>query len=297
MVLLHALHQLGYEDLVVCHLDHQLRGSASQADATLVVTTAERLGYEWMIDSQPVAAKAEVEKISLETAARHARQAFFQHCAQQTGCGQIFLAHHADDQAETVLMQVLRGTGLRGLGGMRLVMPHAGGLEYVRPLLGLTRAALQAWASAQGIIYHEDATNQSADYQRNRLRHQLLPAAHAAMQRDVGPALARLADLAHADDAYLTELANAQFPPAERLVTAAVLAAPLSLQRRAIHAWLQHHGVPQISFALIESLRAILPPTARPAKINLPGGGHVRRRAGVLFIPDRRAVQAQDRIK
>lgn len=284
MVLLHLLKELKFPQLVVCHLNHQLRGPASAADALLVETVAAQLGYPLLLESCDVAALAVAQKQSLETAARTARHDFFQRCLRQTDTTQIFLAHHADDQAETVLMNVLRGTGLRGLGGMRLCTRMDPAWEIIRPLLAFTRQEIRTWAATHHVKFNEDASNTSPDYLRNRLRHQLLPAAHAVMQRDVTEALGRVAVMSQADDEYLTAAAAALFPPQETLSPQALLEAPLALQRRALQAWLQEQRVPLITFELIEQIRAILPPTAATAKCNLPGGRWVRRRAGVLFI-------------
>ncbi|MEI6536936.1 MAG: tRNA lysidine(34) synthetase TilS, partial [Verrucomicrobiaceae bacterium] len=182
MLLLHALLARGYQRLVVCHLNHRLRGRASEGDARLVQTTAQRLGITFLGESTDVAAFAKETKQSLETAARVVRQDFFGRCATAERCYDLFLAHHANDQAETVLMNVLRGTGLRGLGGMREVtkLLPAGSrraLTLIRPLLGCWREDLRAMAAAESIEFREDASSQSSDHLRNRLRHELLPLA------------------------------------------------------------------------------------------------------------------------
>ena len=284
MVLLHWLHGLGYRKLVVCHLNHRLRGRASEADARLVERTAKKLGFGCVIESASVAAAS--GKHSLETAGRHARHAFFARCAQANRCGRVFLAHHADDQAETVLMNVLRGSSLRGLGGMRSITEmqvENKRLLLLRPLLAFSREELRDYAADHAVKYREDASNQSADFLRNRIRHELLPLAFRVMQRDVRPALLRIAEMAREDDACLQSQVEA-FAGGDCLDTKILLATPVALQRRVLHAWMQHHGVPLISFELIESIRALLPPHSGAAKGNLPGSRWVRRRAGRLFI-------------
>lgn len=287
MVLLHLLHRLNFTSLVVCHLNHQLRGAQSDADALLVEETASQLGCDCIMETCPVQVLATEQKLSIETAARQARQDFFRQCADSTGCSQIFLAHHADDQAETVLMNVLRGTGLRGLGGMRL-RSMIQDLEFVRPLLEFSREEIHTWATTNEVRFHEDASNASADYARNRLRHELIPAANKAMQRDVRPALSRLALTAQAEEEFLAQTTATMFPPnQETFSTTELLAAPLAIQRRAIRSWLNEHEVPLVSFELIEEIRAILPTAAAAAKCNLPGGRWARRRAGVLFLEEK----------
>ena len=284
MVLLHWLHGLGYRKLVVCHLNHQLRGRASAADARLVERTAEKLGFGCVIES--VSVKRGAARQSLETAGRHARHGFFARCAQMHRCDRVFLAHHADDQAETVLMNVLRGSALRGLGGMRSITEmqvEDRRLVLLRPLLAYSREELRDYAAEHAVKYREDASNQSGDFLRNRIRNELLPQASQTMQRDVRPALLRIAEMARADDACLQSQVDA-FEPGDFLDTKSLLATPVALQRRLLHAWMQHHGVPMISFELIESIRALLPPHSPVAKGNLPGGRWVRRRAGRLFV-------------
>ena len=284
MVLLHWLHGMSYRKLVVCHLNHQLRGRASAADARLVERTSEQLGFACIIESGSVAGRP--GKPSLETAGRQARHAFFARCAQANRCDRVFLAHHADDQAETVLMNVLRGSSLRGLGGMRSLTEMQVDnkrLLLLRPLLAFSREELRDYATEHAVKYREDASNQSADFLRNRIRHELLPLASRVMQRDVRPALLRIAAMAREDDACLQSQVEA-ISVGEFLDTKMLLATSVALQRRVLHAWMQQHGVPLISFELIESIRALQPPQSPVAKANLPGGRWVRRRAGRLFI-------------
>jgi tRNA(Ile)-lysidine synthase len=158
------------------------------------------------------------------------------------------------------------------------------GIELIRPLLGISRAELRNWATTHDVPFNEDASNASLDYTRNRLRHELLPAASSLMQRDVIAALQRLSLTAQAEDEYLAEQTEILFPPQEMLPTKDLLAAPIAIQRRALHGWLQAHSVGNLTFELIENIRALLPSDAQPAKLNLPGGHWVRRRAGLLFI-------------
>ena len=288
MVLLHALLERGFKRLVVCHLNHRLRGRESTADAKLVEKTAAQLGLKFHIECVNVAALAKERKLSVETAARQARQEFFARCAANERCQTLFLAHHADDQVETILMNVLRGTGLHGLGGMRRISQfHLPGrtqpLTLVRPFLECWRDDLRRVAQEQKISFRDDASNASSEHLRNRLRHELIPEASRVMQRDVRPALLRLSISSQADDDCLSQLAS-EFPIDGELATRPLLQAPPAIQRRVVHAWLTQHGIGSVSFELVERVRALLPPTSQPAKCNLPGGRFARRRAGVLFL-------------
>lgn len=288
MLLLHALSQAGYKRLVICHLDHQLRGAASLGDSRLVRSTARKLGFKFHTAKSNIAKLAASNKQSIETAARAARLDFFAQCARQERCYEIFLAHHADDQAETVLMNLLRGSGLRGLGGMKAVSAHQHPdlkrpLRLIRPMLGIWRAEIRTLAQEHGVAFNEDASNESTEHVRNRLRHELLPMAERVMGRSVREPLVRLAVVAQAEEDFLRS-ATAKFPLADSLPTADLLKLPLALQRRVLKVWLKFHAVANVNFEVIERIREILPPDGPSAKCNLPQGRHARRRAGKLFL-------------
>jgi tRNA(Ile)-lysidine synthase len=117
VVLLHWLHAVGFRKVIVCHLDHRLRGRASAADARFVARLADSLGYDLAGACEEVRALAVKEKRSLETAAREARLRFFARVARARHCRTIFLGHHADDVVETFLLNLFRGSGMTGLGG------------------------------------------------------------------------------------------------------------------------------------------------------------------------------------
>src|SRR5438128_745435 len=145
VALLHWLVDLGYKKLIVCHLNHQLRGRSAKADALFVQKLAARNGVDLEIGSANVRALATKQKMSIETAAREVRYKFFAQVAGQKGCRTIFLAHHADDLVETFLINLFRGAGKAGLTGMREVSVRRINdvdLTIVRPLLGVWRAEI-----------------------------------------------------------------------------------------------------------------------------------------------------------
>ena len=147
-VLLHQLVDLGYRRLVVCHLDHQLRGRASGADARFVERLAAKLHGEFEIGRTNVAELARTSKQSVETAGRMARYEFFARVARRRRCHIIFLGHHADDLVETFLMNLFRGAGPAGFGGIReITSRRVSGteLQIVRPLLAVWRAEIDAY--------------------------------------------------------------------------------------------------------------------------------------------------------
>ena len=178
MVLLHATTALIrggklHLEVAAAHLNHGLRGASSEADERLVRETCARLVVPLHVDRVHLDPGS-----SLENRARCARRRFYEEIAHLLGARHVLLAHTADDQAETVLSRFLTGAGPDGLQGMRRFRPLEEGRTetiLVRPLLGVTRATLQAHARKRGIPFHEDESNQDPSFHRNRLRHEVLP--------------------------------------------------------------------------------------------------------------------------
>jgi tRNA(Ile)-lysidine synthase len=282
-VLLHALSAAGFKKLVVCHLNHHLRGRASAADARFVRAQAEKLGLECEIGEADVNALAASEGRSIETAAREARYRFFASVAKARRCRTVVLAHHADDQVETFLFNLFRGSGRSGLGGMspestRTVAGVA--LRLVRPMLGIWRKEIDQYAAEHKIRHREDASNQSLVYTRNRVRHELLPKLEPIFGRDVRTALLRNAEIMRAEEEWLATLVPEQ--KEETLSVPELISQPVALQRRRILAWLRSNGVPDVGFSGVETVRSLL--EGGRAKVNLPGNRHARRRAKRLFL-------------
>ncbi len=289
VALLHGLHALGWKNLGVVHLDHGLRGRASRADARFVARLAAQLGLRCVAGRAEVRAYAAARGISIETAARELRQVFFAHAARRERCRTVFLAHHADDQVETCLFNFLRGSGAAGLAGMRreaALKIGATELRLRRPLLGIRRAEIDAFLAARKIRWREDASNLDAAHTRNRLRLRILP----ALAEEFGPAfpaaILRAADILAAEEDWMRGEA-ARFEAGEELSVRDLAAAPLALRRRIVRAWLERAGVAEVGLAETERVLALLDPATGPAKINLPGGRHARRRQGKLFLEPR----------
>ena len=190
---------------MVAHLDHGLR-TGSAADASRVATTAEQLNLPFRTERLDVAALARAEGRSIEDAGRQARYRFLERVADELGPrALIATAHTADDVAETILLRITRGSGLRGLRGI----PARRG-RVIRPLLGEHRAALRAALDAAGIAYLADPTNDDpAAADRNRIRHDVLPALEQLNPRIV-EALLRLGGMAADDDDALDAIAAAE---------------------------------------------------------------------------------------
>ena len=286
VALLHSLTDLGYSGLVVCHLDHQLRGRASEADAKFVGNLATKLKLECEVDRINVAALARRTKQSIETAGRTARYEFFARVARRRRCRTVFLGHQADDLVETFLLNLFRGAGPTGLGGMRQVATRTVDgvqLTIVRPLLAVSRDEIDAYLRAHRLRYRDDKTNESLEPLRNRLRLRIIPYIEKQLGRKVRSALWRAASIS-ADEAEWAETLVASPARKSELSLKELRAQPRALQRRTIHLWLRAQGVANLDFETIERVRQLLEPGAGPAKTNLPQDRHARRRAGKLFI-------------
>ena len=287
LALLHLLVEAGFRNLVICHLDHGLRGRASTEDAKFVRRIAEKLGFVCETGRVNVAIRMEQCGESMETAARNLRHRFFGECVRKYRCSRILLAHHADDQAETALWNLLRGShGLKGMREEQSLLTETGvTLELIRPLLQVRRSELVAWLTAHGHRWREDASNAEPVAVRNRLRNEALPLLAEISQRDVAMAFARGAS--DADEMSVLEawaLDQARvFDPQGRLHLPVMRALPLVLQRIALRKFLLDHGVKSLDRALIERGLSLLD-VGNAAVINLPGGGQLRRRAGRLWI-------------
>jgi len=192
--------------LGVLHYDHGLRGRSSQADLQFVRRLAQKLQVPfYSAAAVSLRKKAKSKKQSLEEAAREERYAFFIRTAKKKGLKKIALGHTQDDQAETVLMRLIRGTGLRGLAGIRrtLQMP---GFKGVRPLLDFTKAELLQWLSAERIAFRVDASNETDIYERNKIRQLFLPWLKREIHPRVTETLARLADAADDENRLMQTL-------------------------------------------------------------------------------------------
>ncbi|HOB32147.1 MAG TPA: tRNA lysidine(34) synthetase TilS, partial [Verrucomicrobiota bacterium] len=180
MVLLHLLGCLAEENrwrLTVAHLNHGLRGRSSDADERLVIRTAREMNLPVVTGRVDVEQEARNGRISIEMAAREVRHRFFARAAMERRIRTVALAHHQDDQVELFFLRLLRGSTTEGVGGMkwRSPSPASGRVQLVRPLLGCSRSDLMSYARAHRIRHREDASNATIDFQRNRIRHELLP--------------------------------------------------------------------------------------------------------------------------
>jgi len=202
LLLLELRKELG-NVLSVVHFNHKLRGKASETDEKVVAKLAAKHGLEFHSASAEVAKKAKKEQANLEDAARRARYEYFRSLVDSGVCTRIAVAHTADDQAETVLAHILRGTGLAGLGGIH---PVAG--SVFRPLLNVRRTELRDYLRRKKQNWREDATNRDTKRLRARIRKKLLPLLEKQFQPAIVEHLATLAELAREDEAFLDRVAE-----------------------------------------------------------------------------------------
>jgi tRNA(Ile)-lysidine synthase len=201
MVLLHVLHRLAPQfriELLVIHVDHQLRGAESDADRQFVQEVALALGLELIVERVPV----RDQDGNLEQAARDGRRGVFHSLLESGRAKYVATGHTRSDQAETVLFRMLRGSGITGLAGMRVVTKDG----IVRPLLRLSREHVRNWATAQGLSWREDSSNADSRFNRNLLRNELLPVIKESINAGVEGVLAGMAEVAQAEEDYWQDL-------------------------------------------------------------------------------------------
>jgi tRNA(Ile)-lysidine synthase len=193
--------------LYVAHLNHGLRGEASSADAAWVAETCRRRGLEAVMGTADVAAAVAELGDGWEAAARKLRYDFLGRAAERIGARWVVTAHTADDQVETVLQRIVRGTGLGGLTGMRSHRPLSGGITLVRPMLNLWKRDLEEYLKNLGQDFRSDSSNDDFRFTRNRVRQQLLPLLRESFNEDVDGAILRLAIQAQDAQLFIERLA------------------------------------------------------------------------------------------
>jgi tRNA(Ile)-lysidine synthase len=287
--------------LVVAHLNHQLRGADSDADETFVrelraeLAAAGSLGLRLCVGRCDVGAAARRDGGNVEAVARRERYRWLTEVARREGAAWVATGHTADDQAETVLLRLLRGAGVQGLRGIAPRRPLDQGVSLVRPLLGTTRAQVLAFLHGLGQHYREDASNRDVRRTRNRIRHELLP----MLAREYNPAvvavLGRLASqaeelfaLEQADAAAL--LAAAQRPRAGRLVVldrSTLAAAPRHRLREAFRRLWERESWPVAAMGHAAWDRLAGLAHGEATGVDLPGGVRARLRERVIVVGQR----------
>lgn len=283
LALLHLLWQrLGSDRLVVGHLNHQLRPEADD-EAAFVAKTAAAWNIPCVLEQVAVAELAEGLGLSLEAAGRLARYRFLTNTAVATGAAAVVVAHHADDQTETVLLHLLRGSGSGGLRGMLpvSVVPQSDGMALLRPFLTTRRAAIEAYCARHDLHYRHDSTNDDVQYTRNRIRHELLPLLqtynpqiHANLQHLAAITADEFAALQTALDKIWPELLPKQGKAWLTLDRVKFQELGVAWQRLALRRVVQQLRplISEIGFATIEQARTLILANKSGTEATLPGG-------------------------
>jgi tRNA(Ile)-lysidine synthase len=295
VALLRALHAAGAAPLVA-HLNHQLRGADSDADEAFVRALATGLGLPVRCERLDV--RGQAAGANLEAAARRLRYDWLAAVARDIGAAWVATGHTADDQAETVLHHLLRGTGLRGLAGMPPARELAPGVLLVRPLLTVRRAEVLAYLADLGQPFRQDASNDDRGYTRNRLRHELLPQLAADYNPAVAEVLARLAAQsaevqAHLDAEAALLLADAELPRAGAMVVLdapRLASAPELLVREALRQLWQRERWPLGEMGYEAWQRAAAVVSGEQAAVDCPGGVRLRRLGRVVQASNKQAA-------
>jgi tRNA(Ile)-lysidine synthase len=286
--------------LVVGHVNHGLRGSESEADEAHVEALARKLGVSFASERVQPAELQQGEpsrtRPTMQEAARRVRRAALERLRVDHGCDHIATAHHADDQAETVLMRLLRGSGPDSLGGIRET--GQGGV-VLRPLLDVDRAEIETFACLQGLRWREDASNADTRYTRNRIRAELIP----SLVRDFNPRLLRaVGDLAEAQrrdtewvDSLVAEEARLLFDRGTagtlRISARGWTSRPEALARRLVKlALIEMGGGRDVSRAHLLRILAFLREGRVGSAIELPGRLQLERESTDVFVLEEGSV-------
>lgn len=298
--LLHMLFQFHHKFDITIHvatLNHGIRGLSAQADVSFVQQLSEQWSLPYTLEHVDVPQLAKDTGQGIEETARYARYDFLAQVAQEQGTQWVAVAHHADDQAETILMHIIRGSGLNGLRGMQTVssMPRHPQLTLIRPLLSIRRDALEKYCIDNQLEPRHDETNEDVNYQRNYIRHEIMPRLEK-INANVGDALLRLSSNARIDDDYLTQLFR------ERVLSAVnqegkrwqldyqiFIDLPLAMKHRFIRAaflQLNNDGL-SLSTNIVSNVIEWFKNAQVSSRLDLGKGIQVRMGYGYLYIEDK----------
>src|SRR5215510_9437948 len=227
--------------IIVAHLNHQLRGEESDEDEAFVRDLANRLNLSVLTERIALAERAKEEKEYLEAVARRLRYEFLLRVAEARGAKIVFTAHTLDDQAETILMRLIRGSGAEGLRGVHQVIALNESVKLIRPMLEITRAEVIEHCKHYDLAYRNDNSNFSTDFTRNRIRLELLPMLKTFNPR-VKQSLARASESLTRDEDYLRGAAVellAKSREGSRLNAKVLQEASAAVGRRALRLWLR----------------------------------------------------------
>lgn len=287
----------GPEALSVAHLNHQLRGEESDADEEFVRALAAQYNLPCDTERAPIEEAAKKTRKNLEATAREWRYDFLRRVAEEREAAYVCTAHTLDDQAETILMRLLRGSGAAGLIGIHRRRPlseSSEGVVLIRPLLDVSRQEVLAYCQRHSLAFRLDRSNYLIDYTRNRIRQELLPMLRT-YNPGLGEILGRMADLLRDEDAYLEESARAGLVSARRgegLEIPAWLSLHPAIGRRALRQWLRERrgDLRRLTSVHLAAVERLLRESQSDRMVELPGGGRVIREFDRLRFEEGKAT-------
>ncbi|MDO4793285.1 MAG: tRNA lysidine(34) synthetase TilS [Filifactor alocis] len=292
LFLLHVLTQLRERyklTLYAVHLNHRIRGFDAHRDALFCAELCDRTDIPFFVRSVDVPEISKMMKMTLEEAAREARYKLFFELKEELGINRIAVAHNMDDQVETVLMRIMRGTGLYGLKGMDYHLPNG----IIRPLLDVEKKEILAYLKRHSLSWCVDETNEEAVYTRNKIRLELLPLMEEFSPK-VKESISRMAATLREDGNYIESVANTMFqesshPVSENTIKVdieALLNRPPAIKKREVRYAIQSvlHSLKGIEAVHLDEVMALAENQKSYAKVNLPGGLWVYKKGNVLYF-------------
>lgn len=289
-------------ELFAVHVHHGLRGKEADRDSAYAQELSENLGVPFVCVHADVAEYARVNGVSEEEAGRHLRYRILEEQRLIRHAAKIAVAHHADDQVETVLYNLFRGSGLKGIGGMRPVRD-----SVIRPLLSVTRKEILAYLEEKEISYCEDSTNSGTDYIRNRLRHEIIPAVRERINEGASSNILQAAKTAAAADAYFERAARRILESGgirERredggVISIGISAEILKQEESIVRQYVIRQMIGEMYLSLKdiasvhveEAEKLLFKPVGR--RIQLPDGGYALRTYDELWIKKRKKAFSQ----
>ncbi len=296
LVRLRARHGLP-KRIFVAHLNHLLRGEESDGDETFVRQLAERSGLSCFVEQINIADQARKEKKNLEATARRIRYDFLRRVAESCKADAVFTGHTHDDQVETIVMRLLRGSGAEGLRGIYQIRHLSENVKLARPMLDVTRDEVIAYCEHYGVAFRTDSTNLSSDLTRNRIRRELLP-----MLRTFNPrcdeTIARAAKLIADDEDYLQQVSSELYAKAGQgfeLDLKPLRESHPAIRRRALRMWLREMrgGLLRIDATHLKAIEILMTEGRSGSVIELPEGWRATREFENIVLTQTRTIACE----
>lgn len=288
VALFHCLLESGYKEFTACHLNHGLRGLESDEDEKFVAALCEEHHIDLESQKIDLTALAKEKRLSLETCAREARLQFFATIAKQRHIETVLLAHHTDDNVETCLMNLCRGSySLKGINSETRISIKGQPLRLLRPFLQFRKEELVNYLNSKQLNWREDQTNQESDFTRNAFRNKVIPLLNETMKRDVVPLIHSAERQANEQKAIIAELINQLEleDPQGRLYLPKLAPLSATLQREIVYRYLIQHPISELNQQKIAECCSLISDQSI-AKVNLPQGLYFRRKEKRLFVSD-----------